>query len=218
MGVSAVRTATLAHAQRARTKLQAEYDQPFRGRPAVVAAHVIAEADGTMIGTVASGPRKGKRPREWKQMKLVAAQAKDSTTTVYGATFGSVEETGQRWGHCTQQAGWGLNRRIHAVGDGADWSRLQSQEIFGPRLHKVWRGRSRCKIPRLAWGKRVILRRSGSRPRLDSGRWFFRCGGINSVRGQRLSFAGGSSLETAQQRGNACPDANVQPRRTRDAE
>jgi len=133
IGVSAVRTATLAHAQRARAKLQAEYEQPFRVLPAVGAAHVIAEADGTMICTVASGPRQGKRPREWKQMKLVAAQAKDSATTVYGATFGSVEETGRRWGHCTRQAGWGLNSRIHAVGDGADWIRLQSQEIFGPQ-------------------------------------------------------------------------------------
>jgi hypothetical protein len=131
IGVSAVRTATLAHAQRAREKLQAEYEQPFRVLPAVGAAHVIAEADGTMICTVASGPRQGKRPREWKQMKLVAAQAKDSATTVYGATFGSVEETGRRWGHCTRQAGWGLNSRIHAVGDGADWIRLQSQEVFG---------------------------------------------------------------------------------------
>jgi Uncharacterised protein family (UPF0236) len=131
IGVSAVRTATLEHAQRAREKLQVEYEAPFRVLPAVGAAHVIAEADGTMICTVASGPRQGKRPREWKQMKLVAAQAKDSATTVYGATFGSVEETGRRWGHCTQQAGWGLNSRIHAVGDGADWIRLQSQEIFG---------------------------------------------------------------------------------------
>ena len=63
-------------------------------------------------------------------MRLVAAQAKDSATTIYGATFGSVEETGRRWGHCTRQAGWGLNSQIHAVGDGADWIRRQSQEVF----------------------------------------------------------------------------------------
>lgn len=131
IGASAVRTATLEHAQRARVKLQVEYAQPFRVLPAVGDEHVIAEADGTMICTVSPGQRKGKRPREWKEMRLVAAQAKDSATTVYGATFGSVAETGQRWGHCTRQAGWGLNSRIHAVGDGAEWIQLQTREVFG---------------------------------------------------------------------------------------
>jgi hypothetical protein len=96
----------------------------------VGAEHVIAEADGTMICTVESGERKGKRPRAWKEMRLVAAQARDSARTVYGATFGSVEEVGRRWGHCTREAGWGLNSQIHAVADGADWIRLQSQEVF----------------------------------------------------------------------------------------
>jgi hypothetical protein len=135
IGVSAVRTATLEHAQRAREKLEAEYQQPFRVLPAAGAEQVIAQADGTMICTVQSGPRKGKRPREWKEMRLVAAQAKGSTTTRYGATFGSVAETGRRWGHCTRQAGWGLNSQIHAVGDGADWIRLQSREVFGAQAN-----------------------------------------------------------------------------------
>jgi hypothetical protein len=131
IGASAVRTATLKHAQRAHEKLQEQYEQPFRMLPAMGAEHVIAEADGTMICTLAPGSRKDKRPREWKEMRLVAAQAKDSATTVYGTTFGSVQATGQRWGHCGRQAGWGLNSRIHTVGDGADWIRLQSREVFG---------------------------------------------------------------------------------------
>lgn len=135
IGVSAVRDATLAHAQRARAQLQAQYAQPFRVLPLIGADHVIAEADGTMICTVQPGPRKGKRPRQWQEMRLVAAQARDSATTVYGATFGSVEETGRRWGHVTRAAGWGLNSRIHAVGDGAEWIRLQSQEVFGAQAH-----------------------------------------------------------------------------------
>jgi hypothetical protein len=135
IGVSATRTATLEHAQRARAQLQAEYAEPFRVLPAVGSEHVIAQADGTMICTVQAGPRKAKRPREWKEMRLAAAQALGSATTVYGATFGSVEETGRRWGHCARQAGWGLNSRIHAVGDGADWIRLQSREVFGIQGH-----------------------------------------------------------------------------------
>jgi hypothetical protein len=131
IGSSAVRAATLTHALRAQETLGQHYAQPFRLLPAKGPEHVVAEADGTMICTVQSGPRKGKRPREWKEMRLVAAQAKGSATTVYGATFGSVEETGRRWGHCAQTAGWSLNTRIHAVGDGAEWIRLQTREVFG---------------------------------------------------------------------------------------
>jgi hypothetical protein len=135
MGPSAVRQATLAHAQRAKEKLEEEYAQPFRMLPAMGQEHVIAQSDGTMICTVRSGPRKSKRPREWKEMRLVGAQAKESASPVYAATFGGVEQTGRRWGHCARQAGWGLNTRIHAVADGAPWICLQSQEVFGAQGH-----------------------------------------------------------------------------------
>jgi hypothetical protein len=130
IGATAVRAATLQHAQRAQATLEEQYRQPFRLLPAQGATHLIAEADGTMICTVATGSRTGKRPRDWKEMRLVAAQAKDSVATHYGATFGSVEATGRRWGHCARQAGWGLNTRVHAVADGAEWIRLQSREVF----------------------------------------------------------------------------------------
>jgi hypothetical protein len=130
LGASAVRTATLKHARRAREQLQTGYQESFRALPAVGAPHVIAETDGTMICTVVAGKRNGQRPREWKEMRLVAAQAQASATTVYAATFGSVAEVGRRWGHCARDAGWGLNSQIHAVGDGADWIRLQCKEVF----------------------------------------------------------------------------------------
>ena len=134
IGVSAVRISTLKHSQRALKELQAQYDEPFRVLPARGGEHIVAQADGTMICTVAPGARKGKRPREWQEMRLVAAQAKGSATIVYGATFGSVQETGRRWGHCAREAGWGLNSHIQAMGDGAEWIRLQSQEIFGNQV------------------------------------------------------------------------------------
>ena len=130
LGASAVRASTLEHAQRARVQLQAGYRESFRALPAEGAPQVIAETDGTMICTVVAGRRSGKRPREWKEMRLVAAQAQTSATTVYAATFGSVEEVGRRWGHCAREAGWGLKSQIHAVGDGAEWIRLQSKEVF----------------------------------------------------------------------------------------
>jgi len=131
IGASAVRGATLEHAQRARQQLEAGYAQSFRILPKVGAAQVIAEADGTMICTVQAGKRAGKRPRDWKEIKLVAAQAHESATTVYAATFTNVEAAGCRLGHCARDAGWGLNSRIHGVGDGAEWIRLQNREIFG---------------------------------------------------------------------------------------
>lgn len=131
INASAVRKATLQSAQKAEQILQREYEQPFRLLPAVGAEHVIAEADGSMICTVAPGPRTGKKPREWKEVRLAAAQALGSTQTFYAATFGEVDEVGRRWGHCARRAGWGLNSQIHALGDGSEWIRLQAAEVFG---------------------------------------------------------------------------------------
>jgi hypothetical protein len=111
--------------------LEQEYEKPFRILPSVGAEHVIAEADGTMICTVSPGKRKGKKPRGWKEMRLTAAQAQGKEQTFYAATFSGVDEVGRRWGHCANQAGWGLNSQIHAVGDGAEWIRLQTREVFG---------------------------------------------------------------------------------------
>jgi hypothetical protein len=131
INASAVRNATLQNAQRAEEVLQKEYQEPFRVLPAVGAPHVIAEADGSMVCTVAPGTRKGKKPRDWKEIRLTAAQALGSSETFYSATFGAVEVVGRRWGHCTRRAGWGLNSQVHALGDGAEWIRRQTREVFG---------------------------------------------------------------------------------------
>jgi hypothetical protein len=128
---SAVREATLERAQQAEQLLQQEYEQPYRILPAVGAAHVVAQADGSMICTVSPGPRKAPRPRDWKEIRLTAAQALGQTQTIYAATFGEVEEVGRRWGHGARRARRGLNSQIHALGDGAEWIRRQTQEVFG---------------------------------------------------------------------------------------
>ena len=130
INASAVREATLEHAQRARQKMETQYQKPFRALPPVGAEHVIAEADGTMICTVEPGKRKGKRSRDWKEIRLTAAQALGKVETFYAATFGEVSEVGRRWGHCARDAGWGLNSQVHALGDGAEWIRLQTREVF----------------------------------------------------------------------------------------
>jgi hypothetical protein len=131
INASAVRNATLQNAGRAEQILEKEYQEPFRVLPAVGAQHVIAEADGSMVCTVAPGSRRGKRPRDWKEIRLTAAQALGKTETFYAATFGEVDVVGRRWGHCARRAGWGLNSQVHALGDGAEWIRLQTREVFG---------------------------------------------------------------------------------------
>lgn len=131
IGCSAVRDTTLGHAKRARQILEQEYQQPFRLLPPTGAAQVVAEADGSLICTVESGKRKGKRPRDWKEIRLCAAQAQGKADTIYAATFAGVDEVGRRWGHCARSAGWGLHSQVHALGDGAEWIRRQTQEVFG---------------------------------------------------------------------------------------
>lgn len=69
---SAVRSATLETAARAQRKLETKYAGAYRVLPAIGQERVVAEADGTMICTVRPGRRRGKRPREWKEMRLAA--------------------------------------------------------------------------------------------------------------------------------------------------
>jgi len=131
INISAVRQATLHHASRAEQLLQKEYQEPFRVLPAVGEQYVVAEADGSMVCTVAPGPRTGKKPRDWKEIRLAAARGLSKTDTFYATTFAEVDDVGRRWGHCAQRAGRGLNTQIHAVGDGAEWIRIQTKEVFG---------------------------------------------------------------------------------------
>jgi hypothetical protein len=132
---SALRTATLHHAQRAEELLRAEYEQSYRSLPkssAGTPAVIIAEADGSLLCTVAEGGgRKGAHPRQWQEIRLLAALRQGEVEATYAATFGSVQEAGQRWGHTAKQAGRTLASRIHVLCDGAEWISLQAQAIFG---------------------------------------------------------------------------------------
>jgi hypothetical protein len=133
INTSAVREATLRHAGRAAQILRKEYEEPFRVLPAVGDPYVVVQADGSMVCTLPPGSRTGKKPREWKEIRLAAARGLGKTDTFYAATFGEVDEVGRRWGHCALRAGRGLNSQIHALGDGAEWIRLQTRKVFGPQ-------------------------------------------------------------------------------------
>ena len=100
-------------------------------------AHLLAEADGTMLPIVetSSAPpgadkRRHRRVR-WQEARVVAVQAHGQTTTPNDATLGDVAEAGARWSRVAGAAGWGVNTRIHAVGDGAPWLAHQAAVRFG---------------------------------------------------------------------------------------
>jgi hypothetical protein len=132
LNASAVRELTLQQAQRAQCRLEAQYEEPFRVLPKKGASQLIAQADGSMICTVASGSQRNQpKPRQWKELRLMVGQEADQVQATYAATFESVDEVGRRWGHCLKEAGWSLESQIHVVADGAEWIQQQSQEVFG---------------------------------------------------------------------------------------
>lgn len=135
LSASALRVATLHHAQRAEQLLRAEYEQSYRRLPAQnpeAPEVIIAEADGSLLCTVPEGrARQGARPRQWQEIRLLAAQPQGCVAATYAATFGSVQEAGQRWGHTARQAGRALESSLHVVCDGAEWIALQARTVFG---------------------------------------------------------------------------------------
>lgn len=132
IGASAVRETTLEHAREVEALGLKSFDQPFRALPAAGADTLICEADGSFLRLMESGlPRKGKRPRDWKEVRVVAAQAKGSLHACYAASFGTPEQAGRYWALAARLAGWALNTKVHGLGDGADWIVGELREIFG---------------------------------------------------------------------------------------
>lgn len=132
VGAGAVRAVTLKHAALAQSRERECGGRAFRALPGDGADTLVCQADGSFLRTVESGlPRKGNRPRQWKEARVVAAQAAGKARAVYAATFGGPEQAGRDWARAARLAGWALNTKIHGLGDGADWIERQLREIFG---------------------------------------------------------------------------------------
>lgn len=133
VGASRVRRVCLHHA----TRLAAAPVQPCTTLRAQGPAWIVAEADGCMlpiVETTTAPPAADKRRHRkvrWQEARVVAAQAHGEVTTHYDATLGEVAEAGARWSRVAQAAGWGVNTRIHALGDGAPWLAQQASLRFG---------------------------------------------------------------------------------------
>jgi hypothetical protein len=133
MGESTIQRIALGHAER-----MFEADRTARDFPEAPGRHkhIVAQTDGGMIPIVEpdvgqKDKRKGKT-LSWREAKISLAHAKGSQTPVYaGMIEGGVEKAGRQLFECAVRAGFGVNSRVHAVGDGAPWIVGQVEEQFG---------------------------------------------------------------------------------------
>jgi len=132
VGAEAVRVATLEHARAAQSWSKQCDPKDFRALPAQGSETLVCEADGSFLRLVRSGlPRKGARPRDWKEVRVLAAQNPKKARAVFAATFGDLEQVGMLWARAAHLAGWALDSKIHGLGDGAEWIERKLREIFG---------------------------------------------------------------------------------------
>lgn len=134
LSTSTVRTYTLKHARGIR--LEFERYKPSGALPARGAGDIVAEIDGTMLPVVYTEPGKDGNARkhrncQWKETRLSAAQAKGKAQSFFAVSGAEVEQAGQAWARAVALAGWGVDTRIHGLGDGAAWIHLQYQQTFG---------------------------------------------------------------------------------------
>ena len=124
--VEAVRQHTLRHGKAIATLCET--------RPEPPAQTLITQMDGSMIPVMQPGSgadaRKG-RSLFWREARLCSARVEGQTTTLYGATLGSVETASWLWRATAQAAGLGDRTHVHGVGDGAPWIVDKFQENFG---------------------------------------------------------------------------------------
>jgi hypothetical protein len=133
IGESTIQRIALSHAQ-----AMFESGCPSADFPQAPGLHkqIIAQIDGGMIPIVEPGvdqkdKRKGKT-LSWKEAKISLAHAKGSRTPVYGGGIeGGVETAGRRLLDCAVRTGFGVDSRVHAVGDGAPWIVGQIERQFG---------------------------------------------------------------------------------------
>lgn len=132
VGAEAVRVATLEHARAAQSWSKQCDPKDFRALPAQGSETLVCEADGSFLRLVRSGlSRKGARPRDWKEVRVLAAQNPKKARAVFAATFGDLEQVGMLWARAAHLAGWALDSKIHGLGDGAEWIERKLREIFG---------------------------------------------------------------------------------------
>ena len=130
--IGAIRTTTEGHGERMYGVAQL-VQGPAKGDNV---EQLVAEIDGSMIPKVevdehAEGDRRKTRNTGWKEARLSLAYSTDSHQPVFAVTTGTAEQAGEQLMACAHAAGFGVDTKVHGVGDGATWIADQMQESFG---------------------------------------------------------------------------------------
>ena len=85
-----------------------------------------------MISTVPEGlKRDAKRPRAWREARLVCVDDPERTRRQYGLSFEPVDHSTAQWGHCARLVGRAQSTRMYIVADEANWIERICAQTFG---------------------------------------------------------------------------------------
>lgn len=98
--------------------------------------YVIAQLDGGMVPIVTinrkvKGDKRKTRRTEWRESRLSLAREQGSTTPIYKATLGTINDAGNHLADVVALSGRGKKTHVHCVGDGAPWIADQVDRVFG---------------------------------------------------------------------------------------
>jgi hypothetical protein len=136
--VSSAQAITQQHAQQSlQLKLDSlEHEIPLTDGVACL----IVEMDGSMIPIVTTEAatiegekidRRTTRQIGWQEARLAFARTPEQASPIFGATLGTVDETGEQLVASAIRVGVGQQTYVHGVGDGAPWIADQITQRFG---------------------------------------------------------------------------------------
>ncbi len=96
---------------------------------------IITETDGCMVPIVeprsGTGDKRKKKKLMYKEARLCLSYKQGDISPIFAATMQGTNTTGKYLRLTAQKAGLGINSKVHAVGDGAQWIVKQLEDKFG---------------------------------------------------------------------------------------
>lgn len=140
--VSSIRNITLLHANNMLNNMLNEvkeildvYSKRHRHKLKPGVRQIVTETDGCMLPIVESrlgaGDKRKKKKLMYKEARLCLSYKQGDVNPIFAATMQDTNTTGKYLRLTAQKAGLGINSKVHAVGDGAQWIVKQLDDKFG---------------------------------------------------------------------------------------